>query len=170
MACSASRDAVRNMRYAIGDMQIERTTMTTVTGRHTELERICREFGVAILYVFGSRADEVREWLEGRETMLVSGPSDVDIGVQAAPGVHWSIKNKVLLAIELEDLLGCNRVDLVVLNTADPFLAEEVIRGERLYATDEYEADEYDLYVLRRAGDQAPLEREWLAQVLEVKT
>ena len=48
-------------------------------------------------------------------------------------------------------------------------LAEEIIRGERLYAQNEYEADEYDLYVLRRAGDQAPLEREWLAQILEVK-
>jgi hypothetical protein len=75
----------------------------------------------------------------------------------------------VELALALEDWLGVNRVDLVVLNSADPFLAEEIIRGERLYAQDEYEADEYDLYVLRRAGDQAPLEREWLRQILEVK-
>jgi predicted nucleotidyltransferase len=144
--------------------------MATVTDRRVELERICQAFGVAILYVFGSRADEVREWLAGRRVELAPGPSDVDVGVKAAPGVHWLVKDKVRLAIELEDLLGCNRVDLVVLNTADPFLAEEIIRGERLYALDEYEADEYDLYVLRRAGDLAPLEREKMALILKEDT
>ena len=46
------------------------------------------------------------------------------------------------------------------------FVAAEVIRGERLFARDEVEADEYDLYVLRRAGDQAPLERERMALVM----
>jgi hypothetical protein len=61
-------------------------------------------------------------------------------------------------------------VDLVVLGEADPFVAAEVIRGERLYAHDEYTADEYDLYVLRRAGDLAPLERERIALVLQERT
>jgi hypothetical protein len=35
-----------------------------------------------------------------------------------------------------------------------------------LYARDEDDADEYDLYVLRRAGDLAPLERERIALIL----
>jgi hypothetical protein len=50
---------------------------------------------------------------------------------------------------------------------ADPFLAAEIVRGERLYARDACEADEYDLYVLRRAGDLAPFERERMALILE---
>jgi len=41
-----------------------------------------------------------------------------------------------------------------------------VIRGERLFAHDESVADEYDLYVLRRAGDLIPLERERMTLVL----
>ena len=45
-------------------------------------------------------------------------------------------------------------------------MAVEVIRGERLYAADEHEADEYELYILRRAGDLLPLERERQALVL----
>jgi hypothetical protein len=73
---------------------------------------------------------------------------------------------KVRLALDLEDFLGCSRVDLVVLDEADPFLAAEIIRGERLYAQDTYIADEYDLYVLRRAGDLIPLERERIALIL----
>ena len=129
--------------------------------RRAALERLCLEMGVSILYAFGSRAREIYEWLEQRRPDLSPGPSDIDIGARAAART-WSAMDKVHLALALEDLFGRSRVDLVVLNEADPFLAVEVIRGERLFARDEYEADEYDLYVLRRAGDLAPLERERL--------
>jgi hypothetical protein len=57
-------------------------------------------------------------------------------------------------------------VDLVFLSEANPFVAAEIIRGQRLFAGDSHEADEYELYVLRRAGDLAPLERERMARVL----
>ena len=136
--------------------------------RGVALKEICQKFNVAILYVFGSRADEVYGWLDGAIAELTPGPSDVDVGVKAMPGVQWSFHDKVLLSIALEDLLGCSRVDVVALDTANPFLADEIVRGNRLYARDEYEADEYDLYVLRRAGDLAPLEREWMAQILDI--
>ena len=141
--------------------------MVSVVDRRAALREICQAFNVAILYVFGSRADEVYAWLNEEMTELGPGPSDVDVGVKAVPGVQWSFHDKVLLAIALEDLLGCSRVDVVALDTANPFLADEIVHGNRLYARDEYEADEYDLYVLRRAGDLAPLEREWMSQILE---
>jgi predicted nucleotidyltransferase len=134
--------------------------------RRDALKRICEKYGVTSLYVFGSRADEVYSWLEGEPVELAAGLSDVDAGAKAAPGVQWSVDDKVHLALDLEDLFGCSRVDLVALDQANPFLAEEVIRGNRLYARDEVEADEYDLFVLRRAGDLAPLELEWMSDVL----
>ena len=137
--------------------------------RRAAVEKICQEFHVAILYVFGSRADEVYDWLEGKVSELAPGPSDVDVGIKAVPGIRWSVHDKVQLAIALEDLFGCNRVDVVVLDTANPFLADEIIRGNRLFARDEYEADEYDLYVLRRTGDLAPLERERMALILRLE-
>jgi predicted nucleotidyltransferase len=130
--------------------------------RRAALEQICNAMGVSILYAFGSRAREIYDWLEARRPHLSPGPSDVDIGARAAAGTIWSVMDKVRLAQALEALFDVPRVDLVVLNEADPFLAAEVIRGERLFAHDEHEADEYDLYVLRRAGDLAPLERERL--------
>ncbi len=39
--------------------------------------------------------------------------------------------------------------------------------GERLYCQDKHRADEFELYVLRRAGDVAPLERERLSIIAE---
>jgi uncharacterized protein len=135
--------------------------------RQREINQLAQHYGVAILYVFGSRAQEVLAWVNDQKSDLAPGPSDVDIGVKALPGVAWAVAQKVALAIALEDMLGVNRVDLVVLDTADPFLAANVIRGERLYAHDEYLADEYDLYILRRAGDLIPLEEERIELIME---
>lgn len=134
--------------------------------RFDRLQKLCEAFGVAILYAFGSRALEVLRWVEDEVDQLTPGPSDVDIGVLPLPGRAFTVEDKVRLAILLEDLLQTSRVDLVLLPEADPFLAANIVRGERLYAHDRYTADEYDLYVLRRAGDLAPLERERIALIL----
>ena len=131
---------------------------------------LCNRHGVAIMYAFGSRAREVRDWLDDDGAAALSGASDIDIGVRPIPAVRWGVDDKVRLAIALEDLFGCGRVDLVVLPEADPFVAAEIIRGERLFSRDEYEADEYDLYVLRRAGDLIPLERERLDLIMRAKS
>lgn len=134
--------------------------------RQEALARLCRKFEAGLVYSFGSRAAEVCGWVEGRLDRLPGGPSDADIGVKALPGKKWSVREKVELAGALEELLGISRVDLVCLSEADPFVAAEIIRGERLFASDAREADEYELFVLRRAGDLAPLERERMALVL----
>ena len=130
------------------------------------LAQLCEEFCVDILYAFGSRASEVQKWLAGEQLHLPAGPTDVDVGVKAAREDRLSVRDKVRLTLALEDLLEVERVDLVCFADADPFLAANIVRGERLYARDAYTADEYDLYILRRAGDLAPLERERMALIL----
>ena len=139
------------------------------SSRH-RLNQICQQYGIHILYAFGSQSKKIRELVEGQRSISRLSSSDVDIGVKAKSGERLSVAAKVNLALALEDLLGCERVDLVSLSEADPFLAAEVIRGERLFARDEYEADEYELFILRRAGDLAPLERERMALILGEST
>jgi len=134
--------------------------------RIESLAQLCLQHGVLGLYAFGSRAQEVHRWFGGSLLVLPPSASDVDIGVKARRDALSHVKDKVALQVALEDLLDVARVDLVVLDEADPFLAANVIRGERLFAEDEYLADEYDLYILRRAGDLAPLERERMELIL----
>jgi predicted nucleotidyltransferase len=134
--------------------------------RHQGLKQICEQFGVFALYAFGSQAKDIRNLVEGHQSVSLLTSSDVDIGVRGISGGKFSATEKVNLALALEELFGCKRVDLVSLSEADPFLAAEIIRGERLFTHDDHEADEYELYVLRRAGDLAPLERERMALVL----
>lgn len=93
------------------------------------------------------------------------GPSDLDVGVK--PAGLLPVRRKVELAVALEDLFDVGWVDLVALPEADPFLAVNIIRGERLLADDAYLADEYELYVLRRAADLLPFERARQRLILE---
>ena len=129
-----------------------------------ELEELCAQYGLRLVYAFGSRAEEMRSFLNGEKRSPSLSASDVDIAVLS--DAHLTVEQKVQLGLALETILDAPRVDLLALDEADPFLAANVIRGERLYARDSYEADEYDLYVLRRAGDLAGLERERMALVL----
>jgi predicted nucleotidyltransferase len=136
------------------------------TQLETGLIRICRDYGILGLYLFGSRGKEIAARVRGEPVGCAESDADLDVGVRPDPETHLSAMDKVQLAQALEDLFAVPRVDLVVLPEADPFLAANVIRGERVYAKDDYQADEYDLYILRRAGDLAPLERERIALIL----
>jgi uncharacterized protein len=101
---------------------------------------------IVALYVFGSRARG--EALEG---------SDVDVGILFSQAIV--LRDVVLLEDALAQRLGLP-VDLVDAGRANAFLALDVIRGERVYCSDPERCDEFELYVMRRAGDLAPFERE----------
>ncbi len=105
--------------------------MIFMSPRKKALHDLCLSYHVDILVAFGSRAKEVKDWLEGKFSVLPAGPSDVDIGVRPVPGESFSVHEKVRLAVALEDLLGVWRVDLVSFLDADPFLAVNIIRIER---------------------------------------
>lgn len=101
--------------------------------------------GVRAAYIFGSHA-------AGDAT----AGSDVDVAVlfDEGPGLDEVLS----LERRLEEALG-REVDLIDLGSASAFLALDVIRGLRVVCRDEDECDEFELYVLRRAGDLEPFER-----------
>jgi uncharacterized protein len=133
-----------------------------------QLARLVADSGVQEVYVFGSRAQEMAARFRGlsseeapsEEAPSSGEESDVDVGVRPRRGVRLGASQRVALALALEELLGVDRVDLVVLPEAGAFLALAVISGELLYCENPRDQAEYELYVLRRAGDLLPLERE----------
>ena len=129
------------------------------------ISTFCERHGIESLHAFGSRGREIVDWVDGKSDTPAQSSADVDIGMLPRDARKFSIREKSAIAIELEEIFQAGRVDLIVLPEADPFLAANVIRGERLYCRDTYAADEYELYVLRRAGDLAPLERERLSLI-----
>lgn len=131
-----------------------------------QIEDVCARYGIEILYAFGSRSQEVKALVEGKVANLDDIPSDVDIGLKRRPGGSLTVREKAQLAVELEDILDVDRVDLCDIRTCDPFVAANIVRGETLFCQDQYRADEYELYVLRRAGDLSYLERKRIALIM----
>ncbi|MGH7553485.1 MAG: nucleotidyltransferase family protein [Longimicrobiales bacterium] len=132
------------------------------------LRDLARRFGILDVYVFGSRAAEIAARVRG-EVERPGGPSasDVDVGVRPRGGAHFSVDERVDFALALEQLFDVSRVDLVVLPEAGAFLALAVVSGELLYFEDGTDQADYQLYVLRRAGDLLPFERERRTLILE---
>jgi len=135
-----------------------------MSARSQKLEGICNKYKVKALYVFGSLSAETFQALNNDAYQPPPSQSDLDIGVLTHS--PFSIENKINLTLDLENLFDAPRVDLFILQEVDSFLAANVIRGERVFAEDSYLADEYDLFVLRRAGDLAELERQRMAMIL----
>jgi predicted nucleotidyltransferase len=101
---------------------------------------------VRAVWVFGSRIrDDARP------------DSDLDLGVLFAS------PQPLEAVLRLEDALeqaAHLKVQLVDAARTGAFIALEIVRGERIYCRDSRAADEFELYVLRRAGDLLPFERE----------
>jgi len=127
-----------------------------------ELKEICRRYSIDAIYSFGSRGMELKLFAAGAGDIDRSKAADIDVAVKIGPQRSLNVRQKSQLTIDLEELFQLTKLDLVVINEADPFLAANIIRGERIFCRDEYLADQYELYVLRRAGDLIPLERERL--------
>ena len=136
----------------------------TMNSPRQSIEQLCQENQIRLMYVFGSRAMEALALINGEKKALSNTSSDVDIAVLTE--ARLTAAQKVRLTLALEKIFSVEHIDLIALAEADPFLAANIIRAECLYALDPYEADEYELYVLRRAGDLAEFERERIALIL----
>ena len=129
---------------------------------------VCRRYRIDCLYVFGSRSQEIAQKVLGISSSSGQSAidSDVDIGVLPEEGAHLEIGEKVRLMADLEDLLQVRRLDLVVLPESTADLAFEIIKGECLFDANPDRTAEYELYVMRRAGDLAPYLQERTRAIL----
>jgi predicted nucleotidyltransferase len=143
--------------------------MTAAGRKQNKAERLSELAGayrLADIYAFGSRAAEIAAVIRENKALKRTSSADVDIGVRPKQGSRLSTRDLVNLTLELEDLFGANRVDLVLLPDSEPFLALDIIRGELLYTEDPVDQSYFELYVLRRAGDLLPFKRERIDMIL----
>jgi hypothetical protein len=129
-----------------------------------QISDMASQYGLRIIYAFGSRAKEALDLIENRVEHLRSAPADLDIGVK--PERSLTVEEKVKIAIFFEDLFDVSRVDLIVLPEAPVSLALEIVTGEILYMQDSTYEAEYQLYIMRQAADLLPYERMKQAMIL----
>jgi predicted nucleotidyltransferase len=152
------------MTYSFSAFSLQKESMFSY---FEKLQKIADLFSISELYVFGSRADEVASCVSGRAARTEHPDADIDVGVYTILGKRLSVKEKVQLTIELEDLFQVPRVDLVVISEAPLFLGLEVIKGKLLYCKDPDKQAEHELLIMRQAGDVAYYENERRQDILE---
>lgn len=130
-----------------------------------QLASLCERYGVDALYAFGSRAAEIAAFVRGEAPLDPAGRSDADFGV-LLPSDSLDVFDRVRLTGALEDLLDVPRIDVVLLMYAPPYLAVDIVSGELLFCADPIREAEYQLFVLRRAGDLEFFERDRRRQLL----
>jgi len=124
--------------------------------RKETLDRICRDFDLLAVYLFGSRQDDGLRLLNGEEVSREI--SDLDVGVlfrDNDPNFH----RLAVLDGELADLFSPLRVDLVPLQRVDSIFQANAIDGHRIAAPDSTAADLYELLVMRKAAELLPIQR-----------
>jgi predicted nucleotidyltransferase len=120
------------------------------------LDRLCREFDLLAVYLFGSRRDDGLHRLQG--AAVEREGSDLDVGVVFRdPG--FDVRRLSNLQIEMEDLFEPLRVDLVPLQRADALFQFNAIDGHRVASGDPDGADRYELWVMNRAEELRPIQR-----------
>jgi predicted nucleotidyltransferase len=127
-----------------------------VSTRSSRLDEICRAHHLVAVYLFGSRATDGLGLLEGAAPERRG--SDLDVGVVFADGVE--VGRLPALQIALEDVFEPMQVDLVPLQRVDALFQYAAIEGHRIAVTDATRADLFELYVMRRAAEALPVERE----------
>lgn len=113
-----------------------------------------RRAGARLVYLFGSVAGAGEG--EGRE------PADLDLAVWGFEQDRWRV------AADVADILGSDRLDLVVLEEADPELRYRVLAGGRLlYSDDPALENRVELKILREYQDLEPFRRVQTAYLRE---
>jgi hypothetical protein len=135
-----------------------------VTDYKRRISTFARQNGLEVIYAFGSRAKEVQSRIQGKRPRSTHPNSDLDLGIK--PVQPLSAEEKVRIAVFFEDLFDVPRVDVVSLLEAPAGLGGEIVSGELLFAENEKNEADFQLYFLRRAADLKPFERERVRMIL----
>lgn len=109
--------------------------------QQTALEALRREFGIRLLVAFGSQVKGITH-----------ADSDLDLGVllERAGGLRLELLSR------LAEVFDGQRVDVALLNRADPLLLKEVCSDPVLLAGAEEDLQELRIYAFKRYVDYRP--------------
>lgn len=134
------------------------------------LENICRRYGIALAYLFGSRSEEGFRHLQGHKVSIDDPLADLDLGIVFYEELPPAAKRAGLYANiynDLSDLFTPFPLDLVFLEENHSIFQLEAIKERCIYYDDIHYKDDYEEMILRRAADFRPVLDLYLKEVLE---
>jgi len=119
-----------------------------------QLENICKQYNVALCYLFGSQKEKGKALLEGKQVTMTDPLSDIDFAVLFEIPPQNSLEVYAYLSLDLQDLISPFQIDLLFLHEADHLIQLEAIKGINIYARDEEYRETYEEQVMMFASDE----------------
>lgn len=118
------------------------------------IEAICKRYGIALCYIFGSQAETGKALIEGKTMESPAPGSDIDFAVLFAKIPHNSSRIYAEVSLEFEEIVRPFRADLLFLHEVDHLIQLEAINGINIYAAHEEIREEYEEKVMMFASDE----------------
>ena len=144
--------------------------MKDTDSRKRELHRICKEYRILSVYLFGSMAKEGAELLNDIIPDTVDSLADIDVGIvfiQSVSNTVERIKIYKKLYADLSTLFSPINLDLVFLQETGVILQFEAINGQLVYSHDEDQSMDYEEKVIKYYQDWKPDYDLYTKEVLE---
>lgn len=120
------------------------------------IERICKKYKIALVYLFGSQKEKAFEILTGKKVEIFDPLADIDVGVVFIGNIE-KIKEKYRLYAdiynEFVEIFSPYSLDLVFLQECHSVFQMEAIQGLCIYKISEEFKEKYEMMVLRRGAD-----------------
>jgi len=127
--------------------------------RNRALTRLASNYGLRIIYLFGSMADLGVQYLTGQDPVVDDPLADLDIGVVRL-SKRLSAAEQVdlygALSVDLQALFEPFSTDLMLLEETHSVLQAEALSGICIHADSQELREEYEERVLARAADFGP--------------
>ena len=131
-----------------------------------EIKKIAKKYGIALIYLFGSQAEQGAKYLKG-DNVNADDLSDLDLSVSFKNIPSDPMKTYGALYKELSELFEPFNIDLVFMHEVEILLQYEIIKGVRIFEKDESLADEVEEMIMKRAGDLVYKKRILNREILE---
>ncbi len=140
-------------------------------GKLEAFQRVCREHGLALVYLFGSQAANALRMLHDEEVELRDPLADIDIGVVTVRPLPSDARGRLemytSLYSDLADFFAPYAVDLVLLEEHHSVFQAEALAGICVFEASPAFRDRYEMSILRRAADFKPFLDRFHQEVLE---
>ena len=153
---------------------IEGKEIDIVMKRRVKLNKICNDYRILAVYIFGSIAEKVAVMLEDKKPEGINDPlADIDVGVvflKRPSSSEERIKLYGRLYSELSEVFLPCKLDLIFLQETGVILQFEAINGILVYSFDDDKRLEYEEQVIKFYQDWKPDYDEYTKEVLEAIT
>jgi predicted nucleotidyltransferase len=120
--------------------------------KYLDIRALAEKYHVLLIYLFGSQADTGKRYLEGKN-MMPDATSDLDVAIVLHSPPTDAIKTYGILYREFSELFDLFAIDLILMHEANPIFQYEIIKGVRVYESDESYADDFEENIMKRVED-----------------